>query len=141
MTCTYPPRPKGAPSYQNASIGPCSIFEPTTQNELGPFGAQNPRPKFAASKVEVLGEPRKVGEGERHLQLRLRHYGTTLKAIAFGQAEWAEPILESGGNISICFQPTINRYRGNESVEMLLVDWQPGATVNGSLDAEVAAPS
>lgn len=110
-------------------------------DELGPFGAQNPRPKFAASKVEVLGEPRKVGEGERHLQLRLRHYGTTLKAIAFGQAEWAEPILESGGNISICFQPTINRYRGNESVEMLLVDWQPGATVNGSLDAEVAAAS
>lgn len=108
-------------------------------DELGPFGAQNPRPKFAASKVEVLGEPRKVGEGERHLQLRLRHYGTTLKAIAFGQAEWAEQILESGGNISICFQPTINRYRGNESVEMLLVDWQPGATVNGSLDAEVAA--
>jgi len=110
-------------------------------DELGPFGAQNPRPKFAASKVEVLGEPRKVGEGERHLQLRLRHYGTTLKAIAFGQAEWAEPILESGGNISICFQPSINRYRGNESVEMLLVDWQPGATVNGSLDAEVAAAS
>ena len=110
-------------------------------DELGPFGAQNPRPKFAASKVEVLGEPRKVGEGERHLQLRLRHYGTTLKAIAFGQAEWAEPILESGGNISICFQPSINRYRGNESVEMLLVDWQPGASVNGSLDAEVAAAS
>ena len=110
-------------------------------DELGPFGAQNPRPKFAASKVEVLGEPRKVGEGERHLQLRLRHYGTTLKAIAFGQAEWAEQLLEAGENISICFQPTINRYRGNESVEMLLVDWQPGATVNGSLDAEVAAAS
>jgi single-stranded-DNA-specific exonuclease len=108
-------------------------------DDLGPFGSQNPRPKFAASKVEVIGEPRKVGEGERHLQLRLRHYGTTMKAIAFGAADWAEQIVESGGNISICFQPTINRFRGKESVEMLLVDWQPGATVNEKLDSEVAA--
>lgn len=107
-------------------------------DDLGPFGAQNPRPKFAAARVELLGEPRKVGEGERHLQLRLRHYGTTMKAIAFGQAEWAEQIVEAGGNISICFQPTINRFRGKESVEMLLVDWQPGATVSDDVDAEVA---
>jgi len=106
--------------------------------ELGPFGSQNPRPRFAASQVEVVGEPRKVGEGERHLQLRLRHYGTTMKAIAFGAAEWAEPIVESGNSISICFQPTINRFRGSESVEVQLIDWQPGTAVNGSLDTEAA---
>lgn len=110
-------------------------------DELGPFGSQNPRPKFAASQVELVGEPRKVGEGERHLQLRLRHYGTTMKAIAFGAADWADQIVESAENISICFQPTINRFRGNESVEMLLVDWQPGAAVNGSLDTKVATVS
>jgi single-stranded-DNA-specific exonuclease len=110
-------------------------------DELGPFGSENPRPKFAASKVEVIGEPRKVGEGERHLQLRLRHYGTTMKAIAFGAADWAEEMVESGGNISICFQPTINRFRGNESVEMLLVDWQPGATLNDKVDSQAAAAS
>ena len=97
----------------------------TSLEEIGPFGASNPRPVFAATKVDVSGKPKKMGEGERHLDLRVRHYGTTLRAVAFGQGEWADEIAEVDGPISICFAPVINRFRGRENVEMHLIDWQP----------------
>ena len=39
--------------------------------------------------------------------------------------EWAGEIAASRGPISISFTAGINRYRGMESVELCLEDWQP----------------
>lgn len=113
----------------------------TGLEELGPFGASNPRPVFASTKVEVSGKPRKMGEGERHLDLRVRHYGTTLRAVAFGKGEWADEISAVDGPISICFAPVINRFRGRENVEMHLIDWQPVTAVQTPVDAEASGVS
>lgn len=93
--------------------------------QLGPFGAGNRRPVFAASGVELVSAPKRMGEGERHLSLMVRHYGVTMRGVAFGKGDWAEEIAQSGPRISICFQPTINRFRGQENVEFQLTDWQP----------------
>lgn len=92
---------------------------------LSPFGQDNPRPVFATSRVELAEPPRKMGEGERHLSLRVRHYNTTLRAVAFSRSEWAEPIASLKRPFSISFAPCINRFRGTESVELQLIDWQP----------------
>jgi len=92
-------------------------------DQLGPFGEQNPRPVFAATRVDLAEAPRKMGEGERHLSLRVRQYGTTLRAIAFGRGEWADEIAAAPGTLAISFAPGINRYRGQENVELQLVDW------------------
>lgn len=108
----------------------------TGLEELGPFGASNPRPVFASTNVEMSGKPKTMGEGGRHLDLRVRHYGTTLRAVAFGKGEWADEIDAVDGPISICFAPVINRFRGRENVEMHLIDWQPVAAVQTSADAE-----
>lgn len=99
----------------------------TRIEQLGPFGSEHRRPVFAASRVDVVGKPGRMGEGERHLSLQLKHYGKTMRAIAFGQGEWADEIAAVGGPISICFAPTINRFRGEERVEMQLIDWKPDA--------------
>ena len=96
---------------------------------LGPFGRDNPRPIFAAARCELAEPPRKIGEGERHLSLKLKHYGTVLRAVSFGTAEWADQIVASGGPISVCFAPSINRFNGRESVELRLIDWQPSSIV------------
>jgi single-stranded-DNA-specific exonuclease len=92
---------------------------------LGPFGAGNRRPVFAASAVELVGAPRKMGEGERHISLLVRQYGTTLRGVAFGKGDWAEALSQHGGPIAICFQPTLNHFRGEERVEFQLLDWRP----------------
>ncbi len=93
--------------------------------QLSPFGEQNPRPVFATTRVELAEPPRKVGEGQRHLSLRVKQHNTTLRAIAFARSEWAEPMVKLGGPFSISFAPIINRFGGMERVELQLIDWQP----------------
>ena len=66
-----------------------------------------------------------MGEGERHLSIFVSHYGQKMRGVAFGKAEWAEQMIQANGPISICFQPTINRFQGRENVEFQLIDWQP----------------
>ncbi len=97
-------------------------------DRLGPFGQGNPKPVFAATHVELAGPPRTMGEGDRHLDLRIRQHNVTLRAIAFGRAEWAEEIANVNGPISVGFTAGINRFRGRESVELFLQDWQPEAS-------------
>ncbi len=94
-------------------------------DQLGPFGQANPRPVFASSNVELASPPRTMGEGGHHLDLRLKQHNTRIRAIAFGKGEWAEEIANVNGPISIGFTAGINHFRGKESVELKLEDWQP----------------
>ncbi len=118
----------------------------TMLDTLGPFGRENPRPVFATSRCELAEPPRKIGEGERHLMLRLRHYKTVMKAICFGAADWADEMVAVGGPISVCFAPMINSFNGRENVELKLIDWRPSDPVSSSAapsntaKAEVTAP-
>jgi single-stranded-DNA-specific exonuclease len=95
----------------------------TELERLGPFGRANPRPVLASTRVELADAPRKMGEGERHLDLRVRHYGKVMRAIAFGRGEWADEIAAVTGTFSISFAASINRFRGQENVELQLLDW------------------
>ncbi|MFP6766839.1 MAG: single-stranded-DNA-specific exonuclease RecJ [Planctomycetaceae bacterium] len=96
----------------------------TALDALGPFGQANPRPRFAASDVELAGDPRTMGEGDRHLSLALKTNGRPLRAVAFGRGEWAEPLRTTTEPLAICFEPMINRWKGRESVELKLIDWK-----------------
>ena len=80
---------------------------------------------FAATRVELAEPPRTMGDGGRHLSLRVRQYGTVLRAVAFGRGEWAEQIEAVDGPISISFAASINEFRGRRNVELKLIDWQP----------------
>ena len=103
----------------------CSLRAVRELERLGPFGQKNPKPRFAAAHVEVVGEPRTMGEGGRHLNLQLRQFRKTMRAVAFGQGEWAETLKQTKGPISIAFAPNINSFRGFEKVELQLYDWKP----------------
>jgi single-stranded-DNA-specific exonuclease len=100
-------------------------------NVLGPFGQENPRPSFVATNVELAGSPRVMGEGNRHLSLLVRqHGGSPLRAVAFGRSEWADPI-SSAGPLSLHFTAELNRWNGQERVELRLTDWQPEPVTAG----------
>jgi single-stranded-DNA-specific exonuclease len=92
---------------------------------LGPFGRGNPKPVFASTRVELAEPPRTMGEGERHLSLRLRHYGKVLRAIAFGRAEWAAQMAAVEVPLEISYAAGINHFRGQQNVELQIVDWKP----------------
>lgn len=96
---------------------------------LGPFGSAHPKPVFAATRCELVEPPSKMGGGDRHLSIKVRQFNKVLRGIAFGKGDWADEMAKVPGPISICFAPGFNRYKGYESVELQLIDWQPDAPV------------
>ncbi len=96
-------------------------------DRLEPYGAENRRPLFLAGGLQIQGEPRKVGGGERHLSFRVAQQGTTLKAIAWGMAERAQELMSAGGACCLAFTPRLNEWQGWRSVDLEVVDFQAGA--------------
>ncbi len=97
--------------------------------QLAPFGERNPRPVLCAVNVEIAGPIKRMGAGERHLSLVLQHEAVKLRALAFGQAEWADDLSQRDGPIDVAYRPVINEFRGRRSVELHLVDWRPSELV------------
>jgi single-stranded-DNA-specific exonuclease len=87
---------------------------------LAPFGAGNPRPVFAARRVEVIDGPRKLKE--RHLKMALRQEGRVFRAVAWRSAEKHDQITESRGAVDVAFSLEQNQYNGETYVELTLAD-------------------
>jgi single-stranded-DNA-specific exonuclease len=96
-------------------------------DRLEPYGAENRRPLFLAGGLQIKGEPRKVGAGERHLSFRVSQQGTVLKAIAWGIAERVDELMSAGGACCLAFTPKLNQWQGYRSVDLEVADFQPGA--------------
>lgn len=96
-------------------------------DRLEPYGADNREPIFLAGDLQVEGEPRIVGQGERHLSFRVRQGRTVLTAIAFDMAERVEELMSQGGACCLAFTPRLNKWQGRTSVDLFVTDLQPGA--------------
>jgi len=107
--------------------------------KLGPFGQANDRPLFAATRVDLAGPPQRMGEGGNHLQLRIRQYGAAIRAVAFGRGDWADELGRLNAPFDVCFAPVVNRFRGQERVELMLKDWQPASVPQSTADRPVAS--
>ncbi len=108
-----------------APLGQLDIHTVNLIDSLAPFGAQNPRPLFYASGVELLEPPKTIGKSMRHLSLQLKQHHARIKAVAFGQAEqWLPGLSALNGPIDIAFRPVINEFRGFRKVEIHLVEWR-----------------
>jgi single-stranded-DNA-specific exonuclease len=95
-------------------------------DRLEPYGAQNPRPRFLAGGLQITGEPRRIGGGERHLSFRVRQAGANLRAVAFGLGDRLEELTSAGGRCSLAFTPRINEWNGMRSIELDVCDFQAG---------------
>ena len=93
-------------------------------DHLEPFGAGNPKPVFCASGVELAAPPKRIGGGERHLALRIRQNGATLRAVAFGKGERADELGRATTGFDVAFCPSINTFRGYSNVELEVKDWR-----------------
>lgn len=107
-----------------ATFGQLTLNTIELIESLAPFGAANPRPVLVASDVELHEPAKRFGNGERHLSARFRQHGVTLRAVAFSQAEWLDPINTHRGSFDLAFRPVINEFQGFKKVELQLVDWR-----------------
>jgi single-stranded-DNA-specific exonuclease len=99
-----------------------------TVEQMEPFGAANPAPLLLADRVQIVGEPRKVGVGERHLSFRVRQNGKDIRCIAFGMADRMEEMMSQSGQCCIAFTPRLNEWQGYRNIEIEVRDFQPGPT-------------
>jgi single-stranded-DNA-specific exonuclease len=101
---------------------------------LEPFGADNPRPCFLAGDLQIVGVPRRIGGGERHLSFRARQQETSLRAVAWGMADRLDELMSAEGRCCLVFSPRINEWQGFRSTELEVIDFQPGprARLRGS---------
>jgi single-stranded-DNA-specific exonuclease len=87
---------------------------------LAPFGAGNPRPVFAARRVEIIDGPRKLKE--RHLKMALKQDGRIFRAVAWRAAERHDYLTEHKGALDVAFSLEQNQYNGETYVELTLAD-------------------
>lgn len=83
--------------------------------KLEPFGNDNPEPVLKISKAFVSGV-RRMGNDGQHVKLALKdRNGKIIQMLAFNAPE--EFFCEVGDEVSAYFQPSINEWNGNRSVE------------------------
>jgi single-stranded-DNA-specific exonuclease len=87
---------------------------------LAPFGAGNPRPVFAARRVEIIDGPRKLKE--RHLKMALKQDGRIFRAIAWRAAERHEFLTEHKAALDVAFSLEQNEFNGETYTELTLAD-------------------
>ncbi len=87
---------------------------------LAPFGAGNPRPVFAARRVEIVDGPRKLKE--RHLKMSLKQDGRIFRAVAWRAAEQHDYLAEHKSALDVAFSLEQNQYNGETYVELTLAD-------------------
>jgi single-stranded-DNA-specific exonuclease len=95
-------------------------------SHLEPYGSGNPQPLLLADRLQVVGEPRRVGKGELHLNFRVQQNGKQMRAIAFGMGNRMDELMSQGGQCCLVFTPRVNEWQGYKSVEIEVRDFQAG---------------
>jgi single-stranded-DNA-specific exonuclease len=96
-------------------------------DKLEPYGAGNPPPLLLADRLQIVGEPRKVGNGERHLSFKVRQDRKELRAIAFAMGDRCDELMSQQGQCCLVFVPRWNEWQGYKNVEIEVKDFQAGS--------------
>ena len=116
----------------DAAVGLDELDMSTTEmiERLGPFGQGNPRVLLLASQLHLVGQPQQIGKKGDHLALTVTQkpseaaalqQGTMMRAVAFGKAKWLKKLIDAP-TFDAVFEPVINRFNGNTTVEMIVRD-------------------
>ena len=83
--------------------------------KLGPYGPGNMRPKFALMKVQVVGNPKVIGNGD-HIRFQVRQKHSTIDVVGFGLSEHYQDLI-IGEPIDIAGVVETNLWKGKESIQ------------------------
>jgi len=92
-------------------------------NMLKPFGLGNPAPVWGARDLDVVGEPRIVGE--RHLKFTVASGGSQMEAIAFNMGLRNIP----RGKIDVLFSLQENTYQGGRTLQLNVKDFVRSSSI------------
>ena len=98
-------------------------------NQLEPTGNGCPKPVLMMKKLTVE-RIQMVGNG-KHMRLRLRNGRTAVNAIYFSATPETASI-QQGDLVDVAFNPQINEFRGERSVQMNILDIRPSCCADCS---------
>ena len=99
---------------------------------LEPCGNGCPRPTLVMENM-IIDRISLVGNG-RHTRLRLRHGNHSVNAIWFSTTP-ENASIEVGDVVDVAFQPQVNEFRGERTVQMNITDIRPSCKANCGLDS------
>ena len=90
---------------------------------LEPFGKGNTKPIFAQKGLRVL-DSSSIGKNKNVVKLKLLDpQGVTMEGIYFGEAEDFANFIRQKDTISVTYYPEINRFRGRESLQIIIQNY------------------
>lgn len=89
-------------------------------NKLAPYGPGNMRPNFASKRVEVIGNPRVIGNGD-HIIFKIRQNQKVISAIGFNMSEHYEKLIK-GLPIDLVYAIETNEWQGRTTVQLNVRD-------------------
>lgn len=90
---------------------------------LEPFGKGNTKPIFAQKGLRVL-DSSIIGKNKNVVKLKLLDpQGVTMEGIYFGEAEDFVNFIRERNSISVTYYPEINRFRGRESLQIIIQNY------------------
>ena len=103
-------------------------------NALEPCGTGCPKPLLMMEGM-TIDRLSLVGNG-RHMRMRLRHGHHSLNAICFATTPESASV-EPGDVVDVAFQPQVNEFRGERSVQLNIVDIRPSCRAACDCDDSV----
>ena len=100
-------------------------------NQLEPTGNGCPKPVLMMKKLTV--ERIQMVGGGKHMRLRLRSGRSAVNAIYFSASPESAAIRQ-GDVVDVAFNPQINEFRGERSVQMNILDIRPHCCAEASGD-------
>src|SRR5205814_6121466 len=88
-------------------------------SQMEPFGPENLRPHFLATKVVDSGFSKIVKE--EHLRFVLKQGSTTFTGIGFGMADKL-PLLQMKKPVDVVFKIDENEWNGQKSLQLRVID-------------------
>lgn len=104
-------------------IGDITIDLVDKINTLEPFGHGNPEPILKTSKVIVRGI-KTMGDKKQHLKINFWDGNKSIEMLAFSAPK--NYFLEPESIVDVWYQPMINEWRGNVSIEGKIVNLSTG---------------
>jgi single-stranded-DNA-specific exonuclease len=90
-------------------------------DRLGPFGAGNPKPVFAAKQVRLSAAPRRIGQAGQHLAMHVTEGGRARRCVGWHIGPMADALGRAGA-CGIAYTCQVSNYTRLPEVELHLKD-------------------
>ena len=110
------------PSFQydeTVSFGELTATRVKELRMLAPYGEGNPEPVFRFNGVR-FASLRTIGKDDKHFCASAVQADQVMRVVAFNKSDLLEP-LNTAADWDLLARPTINEYRGSESVELFWI--------------------